>query len=231
MRIFIGVDPRDVVSYNVLRWSIERRARKPVSVVPLIRFQLPITRTGLTEFTYTRYAVPMLSGFRGRAVFMDSDMLCLADIRELLETPMEGPVAVVKHEERFEWPSLMLFDCGRCRKLTADYINDPESRPQTFEWADKVDSLDSRWNHVIGYNAPRDDAWIVHYTAGTPGFKELRGCEYSAEWLAERDHMNYQDSWLAIHGNSVHRKMVEGWIERRVHGGNHDQGYAGNSTR
>lgn len=229
MRVFIGVDPRDVVSYQVLRWSIERRARKPVSVVPLIRFQLPITRTGLTEFTYTRYAVPLLCGYKGRAVFMDSDMLCLTDICELFETPMEGAVALVKHEQRFEWPSLMLFDCGKCKRLTAEYINDPNTRPQSFEWAENVDALDPRWNHVVGYTPPRDDAWIVHYTAGTPGFRELRGCEYTAEWLAEREHLTYQDSWLAIHGRSVHRDKVEQAIARRVNG-DHDESRARKPT-
>lgn len=208
MRVFIGVDPRDAVSYNVLRWSIERRATKPVSVTPLILPQLPITRRGLTEFTFTRYAVPALCGHKGKGLFLDSDMLCLGNIEELFEFEFDDDVAVVKNEQPFEWPSLMLFNCEGCRNLTVQYINDETTKPQTFEWARSVAGLPSEWNHCVGYDAPRDDAKLVHYTAGTPGFKERRACEYSEHWHAELKSLTAQSSWLEVHGRSVHRGRV-----------------------
>ena len=36
-----------------------------------------------TEFTYTRFLVPYLCGYQGKAIFIDCDMLCLGDIAEL----------------------------------------------------------------------------------------------------------------------------------------------------
>lgn len=207
MRVFIGVDPRDVVSYNVLRWSIERRASRPVSVTPLILPQLGLERRGLTEFTYSRYLVPALCGYHGMALFMDSDMLCLADIAELFDLDFDESVAVVKGE-RFEWPSLMLFNCGECAALTKDLIENGE--PQSFEWG-TVAELPGEWNHCVGYDEPRNDAKIAHYTMGTPHFKELRSCEYAGEWWAEYRSMTAQSSWLEVHGKSVHRdKVLEG---------------------
>ena len=55
MRIYIGVDPRQPIAYNVLQWSITRRTSKPVAIIPLVRPQLQGDRVGLTEFTFTRY--------------------------------------------------------------------------------------------------------------------------------------------------------------------------------
>jgi hypothetical protein len=41
----------------------------------------------------------------------------------------------------------------------------------------------------VGYDAPRRDAGIVHFTIGGPYFSEYRDCEYAPEWFAERDAM------------------------------------------
>lgn len=208
MRVFIGVDPRDPVSYNVLRWSIERRATRLPQVMPLILPQLPLKRRGLTDFTFSRYLVPFLCGFNGRAVFMDSDMLCLGDVAELFDYNFVEPVAVVKNRERFEWPSMMVFNNSACKQLTPDYINDERNNPADFSWAEAVAGLPSEWNHCVGYDSPRNDAKLVHYTMGTPGFKERRKCEYAQEWFDERESMNFQGAWLEIHGRSLHRDKV-----------------------
>ena len=61
-----------------------------------------------------------------------------------------------------------------------------------FKWLagdDHIGALPDRWNHLVGYNPPRKDAALVHYTLGGPYFDEYRNCEYSAEWFAERDAM------------------------------------------
>lgn len=208
MRIFIGVDPRDQVSFNVLQWSIVRRSTRPVAICPLVLPQLGFSRQGLTQFTFTRYLPPLLCGYKGKSLFLDSDMLCLGDISELFSYEFEEPVAVVKNKERFEWPSLMMFNNELCQNLTKEYIENPESKPMSFEWAESVGELPPEWNHCVGYDEPRSDAKLVHYTSGTPGFKERRSCEYSKEWHAEKEAMNSQVSWLEIHGMSVHRDKV-----------------------
>jgi lipopolysaccharide biosynthesis glycosyltransferase len=208
VRVFIGVDPRDAISFNVLQWSIIRRTSQPVVICPLVLPQLRFKRKGLTEFTFTRYLVPELCGFKGKALFLDSDMLCLGDISELFAIEFPEPVAVVKNEQRFEWPSLMMFNNALCTNLTRNWVEDEQTKPYAFEWARGVGELPSEWNHCVGYDEPREDAKLVHYTAGTPGFKERRACEYSWEWHEELKSMNSQTSWLEIHGNSVHRDKV-----------------------
>jgi len=36
-----------------------------------------------TEFSFSRFLVPYLCGYEGKAIFMDGDMLCRSDIAEL----------------------------------------------------------------------------------------------------------------------------------------------------
>ena len=216
MRIYIGVDPRQPIAYNVLQWSIVRRASVPVAVIPLILPATPITRVGLTDFTFTRYLAPALSGYKGLSLFLDADMLVLDDITKLAGLAKgDHDVYVVKGKERFEWPSLMLFNNEKCTTLTADYINDEANQPNTFDWAESVGELPPQWNFCVGYDEPEDSPSIIHYTAGIPHFAETRNCDYSAEWWAEYEAMLGNCSWLELMGDSVHAKLVISGINER----------------
>ena len=87
------MDRRQPIAANVAAFSIIKRATKPVSITHLVYGQSPIKRTGLTDFTFLRYDVPRLCNYEGMALFIDADMLCLADIYELPDT--KDPVSVV----------------------------------------------------------------------------------------------------------------------------------------
>jgi hypothetical protein len=204
MRVFIGYDPRQPISYQVLHHSITSRASKPVCITPLIIEQLPITRCGLTPFTFTRYLVPYLCNYEGEAIFMDSDMICLTDIHKIPRN--EDPVSVVKNKLRFEWPSLMVFNCELCKELTPEYIETHE--PQSLEWAGSVGSLPSAWNHLVGYDSPQE-AKVVHFTQGIPCFPEVQGCEYTDEWMKEAQIVSSAVPWEILMGNSVHAQPVK----------------------
>ncbi len=210
MKIFIGYDSRQPLSANVLQHSLVRRASKPISVTMLKIDTLPIKRKGLTDFTFSRYLVPWLCGFQGRALFLDSDMLALGDVAELFDTPRTGTAAVhvVKGKQKFEWPSLMLFENELCQMLTPEYVDLDGSRPHMFEWTSNIGELPPEWNHCVGYDEPRADAKIVHYTQGVPFWFETSQCEYSREWYEEMNDMARICSWKDIMGRSVHAKPV-----------------------
>lgn len=204
MRIFIGYDPRQPMAFQVLAHSLWKHATRPISITRLQLNQLPLKRTGLTEFTYSRYLVPYLCRYEGLALFMDADMLALSDI-----TKMPAPasaVSVVKNARRFEWPSLMFFDCAGCTRLTPAYIE--SGRPQSFDWADSVTELAPEWNHLVGYDAPRKDAKVVHFTMGIPFWQETRKSEYADEWMAAANDSMSTVSWTELMGNSVHAERV-----------------------
>jgi len=207
VRIFIGLDPRQPVAAQVLAHSIWARASKPVSIIMLRLNQLPLKRVGLTQFTFSRYLVPLLCDFAGTALFMDADMLCLADICELWKLADESPVSVVKNPNlRFEWPSLMFFRNELCKNLTLEFIEN--GNPQSLAWASKIGEFPAEWNHLVGYDKPRTDAKNVHFTQGIPCFPETKHCEYWQAWQDEIRKANGSVPWADIMGDSIHAKRV-----------------------
>lgn len=217
IRVFIGFDPRETVACNVLAHSIQARASQPVAIAPLALSQLRgvLTRERhplqSTDFSFSRFLTPFLSGYGGWSVFMDCDMLMLEDIAKLMALRDERyAVMVVKHNhvpresrkflgepqskyEKKNWSSVMLFNNARCRALTRDYVNSASGLElHQFKWlADDalIGALPARWNHLVGYDAPRADAALVHYTLGGPYFEAFADCEYAAEWRREREAM------------------------------------------
>ncbi len=217
MQVYIGYDPREAAAFNVLSFSIQRRASAPVSIAPLMLSQLRGLYTRerhplqSTDFSFTRFLAPHLAGYAGWSIFMDCDMLMLDDIAGLWAMRDERyAVMVVKHEhvpqettkflgepqsryEKKNWSSVMLFNNARCRALTPEYVNTATGlQLHQFKWLDDdglIGALPSRWNHLVGYDAPRSDAALVHYTLGGPYFAEYSKCEYAREWFAERDAM------------------------------------------
>lgn len=217
INVFIGYDGREAVAYNVLSHSIQTRASEPVRIAPLMLSQLKgiLTRERhplqSTDFSFSRFLVPYLSGYEGWSIFMDCDMLVLDDVARLHELREDRyAVMVVKHDhvprestkflgqpqskyEKKNWSSVILFNNARCRALTPEYVNTASGLElHQFKWLPGdalIGALPDRWNHLVGYNPPRPDAALVHYTLGGPYFEEYRDCEYSAEWFSERDAM------------------------------------------
>ncbi len=217
INVFIGYDPRETVAYNVLAYSIHRRASQPVSIAPLMLSQLGGIHTRerhplqSTDFSFTRFLTPYLSSYTGWSIFMDCDMLVLDDIATLWSRRDEhAAVQVVKHHhvpkeeikflgakqtkyEKKNWSSVMLFNNAKCRALTPEYVNTASGLElHQFRWLgndDLIGEIPHRWNHLVGYDAPNPDVSLVHYTIGGPYFEDYRDCEYAEAWRRERQAM------------------------------------------
>lgn len=217
-KIFIGYDPRQAVAFNVLQHSILARATRPVSIRPLVLDTLPIRRHGLTPFTYSRFLVPWLCNFEGRALFLDADMLVLDDIGKLFDLfDPAYAVQVVEQKERFEWGSLILFNCEHSDNdvLTPATVEGTSCPLHKIGWTDNIGFLPSEWNHTVFYDRPRDDAKLVHFTAGIPIHPEIHGCEYTTHWMREADAMNRSRDWDYLMGRSVHAPMVKDHVRQK----------------
>jgi hypothetical protein len=204
LRVFIGMDPRQPVAFNVAAHSVMRHSSKPVAITALNLKQLPITRRGLTGFTYSRFLVPYLCGFKGKAVFMDADMVVTGDIAELFEMGGMNAVSVVQDQERFEWPSMMLFSCGACIRLTPEFVQDPANKLFDFEWAPSVGSLPKEWNQVLGYGPAKPGAKLWHWTRGLPVWQETQGLPEDEIWFDELEEANKTCDYADLMGQSIH---------------------------
>jgi len=218
LRIYIGWDRTEPAAAAVLAHSILTRATAPVSIVPLTRSSLQHTYlrerapTEATEFSFTRFLVPYLSRYEGWSVFMDCDMLCQADIWELMlyaVSQREKAVLVCQHDyvpktatkmqgqaqtryPRKNWSSLMVFNNAQCRQLTRQYVNTASGADlHQFAWVpdEQIGSLPLTWNWLVGEYAPNPHAEMLHYTLGGPWFPEHQGCDHADLWWRERDAM------------------------------------------
>jgi lipopolysaccharide biosynthesis glycosyltransferase len=215
--LFIGYDPREAIAFSVLAHSIHLRASEPVRVAPLMLSELQgvFTRERhplqSTDFAFTRFLVPHLSGYRGWSLFTDCDMLVLDDIAKLWRLRDDRyAVMAVKHDHRpresvkflaqpqtqypnKNWSSVMLFNNARCTALTPEYVNRASGLElHQFKWLESealIGELPHRWNHLVGYDAPSRDVSLVHYTLGGPYFDEYRNCEFADEWRQELQRM------------------------------------------
>jgi lipopolysaccharide biosynthesis glycosyltransferase len=207
MRIFIGTDPRQPIAWLVLANSIARHASKPVEITPLVLKSLPIKRRGLTEFTYSRFLVPYLCNFGGRALFLDADMVVTGDIWELdAFVNYKHAVSVMQQQQKFEWASAMFFNCGKCDMLTPEFVDDPKNSLFDMAWARDIGEFPAQWNHCVGYAPPRTDASLYHYTKGLPVWKECQGNPEDKVWFKEAKIACSTCTYEELMGGSVHAK-------------------------
>ena len=207
IQVVIGYDPRQPVAFQVAAQSVWQHATAPVSITRLALKRLPITRRGLTDFTYSRWLTPWLADYEGVSIFLDSDVLVRGDVTELLAYPLaepEVPVFAVQGPRKFEWPSVMVFHNARCRTLTPEYIEDRAHKLFDWAWSSTVGALAPTWNHLVGYDVPNPDAKIVHFTQGIPIWTETKGCEFSEEWHTVAKQSMSSVSFQTLMGNSVH---------------------------
>ena len=215
LKVFIGFDERQRVSFTTLATSIYETATRPVLVSPLVLRTLPITRRGLTPFTFSRFLVPWLCEFQGSAVFMDSDMLLASDITELEQCINEQQaVSVVRSLEIYEQTSFMLLNCAHPsnRKLTPEFIEKTDINLHGMEWAkeEEIGSIDPKWNQLVGYQDVDFSQGNIHYTMGIPAFPETSTSPGAELWLKNAKLGMSAIPWDEIMGESVHSINIEG---------------------
>lgn len=210
LKVFIGRDPRQPLAYNVLANSIIEHASVPVEITALSLKALPIRRQGLTQFTFSRFLVPYLCDFKGTALFLDADMVVTGDIKELFElADGVSSVQVNQEQERFEWPSAMLFNCEHCKQLTPEYIDNKANTLFDFKWANQIGNFPPSWNFCIPYSGNSDTAKLYHYTQGIPYWKETRGRPEDKFWFDAYKQMIFSVSFQELMGNSVHIQKMK----------------------
>jgi hypothetical protein len=215
LKVFVGFDERQWASFTTLATSIYETATRPVSITPLVLRTLPITRRGLTPFTFSRFLVPWLCDFRGAAVFMDADMLLTSDITELEQfINKREAVSVVRSLEPYEQTSFMLLNCAHPshRKLTPEFIEQTDINLHTMDWVEKgeIGSLDPKWNQLVGYQDVDFSQGNIHYTMGIPAFPETQTSPGAELWRKCAQLGMSAVPWGEIMGQSVHAINIEG---------------------
>jgi len=181
IRIFIGCAPNhdDAESQAVLKWSIRKHASMPVEITwmflsgdPESLFHGWNSRSWATPFSGLRWAVPELAGFQGRAIYMDSDFIVLADIADLWRQEFQ-PGKVVMAKGGGNWRLCMsLWDCAGARKhmipiekLKRDSSNHQKMGGRFSPNSGRVQAFQGDWNCLDArHGEDLKNVKALHYT-------------------------------------------------------------------
>ena len=219
-KCFVGYDSKEDIAYRVCKYSLLKRSTINLKVLSLKLDELiskklytrNVDPLASTQFTYSRFLVPNLAGYKGWALFCDCDFIFLEDISKLIKD-LDNSKAVycVKHDytpkekhkmdgqkqtiyPRKNWSSFILYNCSHpsTKSLTVETVNkESGAYLHQFKWCkdNEIGSLDERWNYLEGWTSNHNKAkpFAVHFTRGGPWFSEWQDVEFANEWNNERD--------------------------------------------
>jgi lipopolysaccharide biosynthesis glycosyltransferase len=190
VRVYVGADRSQALAVSVLEHSIKRHASLEVELIPML--DVPIRQpkdpknSSRTGFSFSRFCIPKLAGYKGKAIYLDADMLVFKDIRPLWEIPFDGAKVIiqreVKHEEetvkkegaptrRRKQCSVMLLDCERLDwdiDRIIDGLDDGRYDYETLLYDLAIlDDREIKWGIPFEWNSLEyydETTSLIHYT-------------------------------------------------------------------
>ncbi|MEH2256941.1 methyltransferase domain-containing protein [Nostoc sp.] len=184
IQIFVGTQEEQMLAVKVLEYSIRKYTSMPVEVTPLFA---AVRKAGIhipepqdpkikprTPFSFQRFAIPALKNYRGRAIYLDSDMQVFRDIKELWLLPFNGAdlLSVYEPENSGRPPqfSVMVINCEQLKWDVVDLVRDLERGKWTYKQfvlemapATKIAPvIPTEWNDLERYTEGKTA--LTHYT-------------------------------------------------------------------
>jgi hypothetical protein len=179
IRVFVGCDDSQRIAAKVLEYSIRKHC--PVSLVfdMMDDVEVPLLRhpknQPQTDFSFKRFEIPKRVGFSGRAVYLDADMLVLANFLKLWDIPCNGAKVLYAPSPNPRWPTQMSVLKLNCDELTWDlsailrgldenaYDYEGLMKELCIEPADQVrPAIPPEWNSLELYEPGKTG--LLHYT-------------------------------------------------------------------
>lgn len=205
-----GYDRREHAGWEAFIASVRKRTAAPLDLKRMDNWTM---QQGTNEFTASRFLVPWLCGFTGRAIFCDAvDQIMLADVAELdalfdrrfavqvvkhdyltrnpvkyLGTPME---AQNRDYARKNWASVMLINCEHPAwdGMVPGRVRDM-TMMDLLQFAfipdPMIGELPNEWNRLVDEGQPVEGAKILHWTSGAPLFPHYRNAPGAELWFQE----------------------------------------------
>ena len=191
MRVFVGVDDSSMLAFRTLEYSIRKHATKPVQVTPMLNLPVPMPKSPRnqprTGFSFSRFLIPQLCNYRGKALYLDSDMQVFGDLTELWQIPLGGAkvLCTFQPEPPDAWKdnpefhsgrqmSVMMLDCSRLDWDIQAIVRDLDDGKITYEQLmfdlcvvkpeDIADTIPPEWNSLERYEPGATK--LLHYTVG-----------------------------------------------------------------
>ena len=211
--VYVGADRSQLLAVKVLEHSIKRHTDLPVDVHAMVDLPVAVPQDPLnwqrTGFSFSRFCIPELAGYSGKAIYLDADMLVFSDIAELWNIPFEGAKVIIQAEppaerqrtnqkkgapaKRVKQCAVMLLDCDRLSWKVDNIINSLNADKYNYETLMYdlciLEEPEIRyavpfcWNSMEYYQA--DETALLHYTDMATQPWVYAQNEYGYLWLEE----------------------------------------------
>jgi lipopolysaccharide biosynthesis glycosyltransferase len=195
IKVFIGSGEASLLERKVAIYSLKKHTQRKLEIyvfngthnaielndqppmpAPL---SLELKYQNITEFSLYRFLIPQICNYQGKAIWIDSDTLCLTDIGQLFDTPLDDYDFLAKqegydHAQLPQWGlSVMLINCATTRFDLETYY--AEMTQERYTYRDftqmsstflthhpfKIGALDPSWNVFDRFDASTK---LIHYT-------------------------------------------------------------------
>jgi lipopolysaccharide biosynthesis glycosyltransferase len=243
VRVFIGSGEASVLERKTMIYSLRKNSRRELDIwvfngthnaiernndpPVLAPMSLRVKYRNVTEFSLYRYLIPQLCGHRGRAIWVDSDMICLGDIGELFDLPMHGCDFLSIKAYDGQWgPSVMLIDCNRCRfdlELICDEIDAGKYTYSEFTRFSerflahhpyKIGVLDPNWN---SFDHVDERTKLIHYTNLFTQPWKFPGHKHGALW---HEYLLGAMSAGLVTNEDIDTAILRAYVRRDIREGN-----------
>lgn len=240
MRVFCGLDESQIVAARTLEYTIRKHATRPVRFYPMFNVPAPVPKDprnrARTGFSFARFHIPKLAGYKGRALYVDADMQVFSDLAELWAIPFNGAKVMCTRQDEppeqwkdLDWfhpgrqLSVMMLDCERLDWDVVQIVNGLDENRYTYEQlmfelcvvdpSEITDDLPSEWNHLEHYEPGQTK--LIHYTVVPT--QPWKNDENPNRELWERDFEEARAAQV-VHADEILRLARAGHIKRSLAG-------------
>ena len=213
VRVYVGADRSQLLAVKVLEHSIKRHTKLPVEVHAMVDLPVRVPKDPLnwqrTGFSFSRFCIPELAGYQGKALYLDADMLVFTDIADLWNIPFDGAKVIIQEDlpeerqqtnqkkgapaKRVKQCAVMLLDCDRLPWKIDNIIDGFDNDDYDYEKLmydlcilDESEikyAVPFRWNSMEYYQP--DETALLHYTDMATQPWVFAQNEYGELWLDE----------------------------------------------
>lgn len=222
VRVYVAATEAQMLAVKVLEYSLRKHASLTVQVSPLhlsgIKIPSPARPENRprTPFSFQRFLIPALTGYQGKAIYLDSDMQVFQDIRGLWKVPLEDADLLAVQEPgstgRRPQFSVMVLDCASLRWDIQEIVQSLDEGKLTYERlmydmavASTIrGSLDPAWNSLERYHP--EETCLLHYTDMN-----------TQPWLSRNNPLGYlwvRDMFEAIDRKFLSASEIEAHVQR-----------------
>lgn len=220
MKVYVGYCPKDELAFRACVSSLRKHSSIPLDIIALrecdlrrkgiYRREYKVEANGQfvdlqdgrpfsTQFSFTRFSIPLIDKSDDWILFCDADFLWMDDVAKLTDFFDDNySLMCVKHEYeptdiikmdgvsqgryfRKNWSSLMAMRPAKINLTEYQLNTKPGVWLHSLKFAGNIGALPERWNWLHGHSSDDIEPGAVHYTMGTP---DMLGDElkHSHEW-------------------------------------------------